>query len=89
MIRILAGGILVLTARWTWRELDSFGLTGSLLMIGISLILHFGFCNLLVSAWRRFGVEANVLFLAPLYSQSLSEFWARRWNLAFLHSERV
>ncbi len=70
-----------LSAGWPdYREPRS---TVPLLMVGFSLILHFGLCNLLAGGWRRFGVHANTLFRAPLYSQNLSEFWARRWNLAF------
>jgi hypothetical protein len=34
-------------------------------------------------AWRLAGVDRRPLFLAPLRSTSLAEFWGRRWNLAF------
>jgi alginate O-acetyltransferase complex protein AlgI len=40
-------------------------------------------CNLLAGAWRLRGVACEALFRAPLRSQNLGEFWARRWNLAF------
>jgi alginate O-acetyltransferase complex protein AlgI len=54
-----------------------------LLLVGLSLMLHFGAFNLLAGAWRLAGVDARPLFRAPLSSRSLAEFWGRRWNLAF------
>ena len=53
------------------------------LMPGISLLLHFGLFNLLVGFWRRLSVNCTSLFRAPLLSTSLTEFWGKRWNLAF------
>lgn len=55
----------------------------ALLILGLSLVVHFGVCNLLAGAWQLRGVGCEALFRAPLLSQNLSEFWARRWNLAF------
>jgi hypothetical protein len=52
-------------------------------LVGTSLVLHFGICHLLAGTWRLAGVPCEPLFRAPLRSESLSEFWARRWNLAF------
>jgi hypothetical protein len=52
-------------------------------MIGIVLILHFGFFQLLSCFWRSLGLEARPLMNRPLASTSLSEFWGRRWNTAF------
>jgi alginate O-acetyltransferase complex protein AlgI len=53
------------------------------LLSGLSLILHFGLFNLLAAMWQRVGVNCRTLFRAPLKSRSVSEFWGRRWNLAF------
>ncbi len=50
---------------------------------GISLTLHFGILVVLVGIWRRAGVDCRPLFREPLRARSLSEFWGRRWNLAF------
>ena len=47
------------------------------------MTLHFGLFNLVAGAWRRAGVDCRPLFVAPLRSTSLGEFWGRRWNLAF------
>jgi alginate O-acetyltransferase complex protein AlgI len=53
------------------------------LLPGLSLMLHFGLCNILAGAWRFRGVPCEALFRAPLRSQNLGEFWAKRWNVAF------
>ena len=52
-------------------------------MLGLVLILHFGFFQLLSCWWRRIGLQARPLMNRPLASTSLSEFWGRRWNTAF------
>ncbi|HET6328168.1 MAG TPA: MBOAT family protein [Planctomycetaceae bacterium] len=54
--------------------------------IGISALccaLHFGLFDLLSLGWRQAGIEAVAIMHAPVRSVSLSEFWGRRWNLAF------
>jgi len=61
------------------RELDSVWLA----LPGLSLMLHFGIFNLAAGAWRALGIDVDSLFRAPLYATTLSEFWGRRWNLAF------
>jgi hypothetical protein len=53
------------------------------LLIGVSLVLHFGLFNGIAAAWQAVGFHCQPLFRAPLFSASLSEFWSRRWNLAF------
>ena len=52
-------------------------------LAGLSFILHFGICNLLAGFWRSQGVACDALFRSPWRSRSLTEFWGRRWNLAF------
>lgn len=58
-------------------------LAGWLGMIGVVLMLHFGSFAGLSCLWRVQGVDAAPLMKAPLLSQSVSEFWGRRWNTAF------
>lgn len=52
-------------------------------MAGIVFTLHFGLFQLLSCVWRRAGVEARPLMNTPVVSESLGEFWSRRWNTAF------
>jgi hypothetical protein len=52
-------------------------------MAGIVLTLHFGVFHILSCGWRAAGVDARPLMNWPIAAQSLSEFWGRRWNMAF------
>ncbi|HNF24981.1 MAG TPA: MBOAT family protein [Leptospiraceae bacterium] len=52
-------------------------------LVGISLFLHFGILNIQTGFWNCFDAKCNELFVSPLKSVSLNEFWGKRWNLAF------
>jgi hypothetical protein len=82
LLRLAAGALLLLAARRAWTE-GSALLATALALPGLSLLLHFGIFNLLAGVWRRLGARCDALFRAPLRSRSLTEFWGRRWNLAF------
>lgn len=89
-VRLIAGLGFLLLARWLWDRRPP-GMSGEsagylvtpLVLVGLSLGLHFGILNLLAGLWQRAGVDCRALFRAPLRSLSLGEFWGRRWNLAF------
>ena len=83
--RILVGVLLLYASSKTSQHsaTDGFFIPELLLLMGISLILHFGIVNISTAAWRRCGVEAPELFRAPYRARTLKEFWGRRWNVAF------
>ncbi len=82
-MHVVAGAILVMLARMAWVSTHSRLLATVLVLPGLSLLIHFGLCNLMAGSWRMRGVACEALFRAPLRSQQLGEFWSRRWNLAF------
>jgi len=85
--RAVIGAGFVLAARALGPVPAEFSLPGflatGLLLVGLSLLLHFGFFNVLAGVWRLAGVPCEPQFDAPLRSCSLAEFWGRRWNIAF------
>ena len=58
-------------------------LIGWLGMLGIVLALHFGLFHILSCAFRHLGLAAIPIMNWPIVSRSLTEFWSKRWNLAF------
>jgi alginate O-acetyltransferase complex protein AlgI len=83
LVRLALGALLVAAARVLWLQTESRLLATLVLLPGLSLMFHFGLFNLLTGFWRSRGVDANELFRAPLLSESLEEFWSRRWNVGF------
>jgi alginate O-acetyltransferase complex protein AlgI len=81
--RLLIGLALVVLARLAWVLTSSRLLATPPLLVGLSLIVHFGAFDVLAAAWRWQGVDCQRLFRSPLRSTNLREFWGRRWNVAF------
>jgi hypothetical protein len=85
--RIIAGGLLILSA----HGIVALHLSGALtyvlvtpmLLVALSLILHFGFLSISAGMWRFSGVNTYYLFRQPAKALSLTELWSKRWNIAF------
>jgi alginate O-acetyltransferase complex protein AlgI len=61
----------------------TYAVVSVMLLVGLSLILHFGLLSVGAGSWRLSGVNAYFLFKQPAHALSLTEFWSKRWNLAF------
>jgi hypothetical protein len=87
LLNFLVGALLILIAKFIVAHF-SIGFSEKiictlLLLIGLSFMLHFGLLNMSTGILRHKGVNAHKLFNAPIRSASLTEFWGRRWNIAF------
>jgi alginate O-acetyltransferase complex protein AlgI len=88
-IRLIIGILLILYAKLLWLYFNQINKTFLLMLVtpfllsGLSLILHFGILNIVAGVWRNLGVNCHQLFINPLKSTSLAEFWGHRWNRAF------
>jgi len=83
----IIGIILQLILFFFWDKIPN--LMG--LYIGIFSILlsiHFGFSSILFVGHRFFGWRVEYLFKNPFLSESLKDFWSRRWNLAFVDMDK-
>jgi alginate O-acetyltransferase complex protein AlgI len=78
----MAAGVPLLLLAW-WLGTNSPWLATPPLLVGISLVVHFGLFDVAAGLWRLAGVDTRPLFRAPLRATSLAQFWGRRWNLAF------
>jgi hypothetical protein len=81
--RLAAGAAMVFLARLAWIGTGSRLLATALLLPGLSQWVHLGVFNMMAAAWRLAEFDCRPLFVAPLRSKSLEEFWGRRWNRAF------
>ena len=90
LVRLAFGVILIWCASLIWpMARRSLGINAAhvlatlCLLPGLSLMLHFGLLNIAAGLWRTVGIDCRPLFREPTKSVSLTEFWGRRWNLAF------
>jgi Membrane bound O-acyl transferase family len=52
-------------------------------LFGLIFLLHFGSFHLIALFWKAMGVDAQPIMSKPILSETLSEFWGKRWNLGF------
>lgn len=80
VLKIMLGSILLwLVARQFTNPL----LAGWCGMIGLIFILHFGLFDACTIFWRYAGIEVKPIMENPAKATSLTDFWGRRWNIAF------
>lgn len=79
--KIVLGSVLLLASpKW----LDSYPLIAAWqALIGLLLMLHFGLIHLLAVVWRMRRPHVTPIMNSPLLATTVSEFWSKRWNLAF------
>ena len=56
---------------------------GWLGMVGIVFCMHFGYSHLTAVILRATGRPVTPIMNCPIMAASVSEFWGKRWNLAF------
>jgi hypothetical protein len=85
--RILAGLLLIFLGHeillLPYKPEVIYMVVSVVLLIGLSLILHFGMLSISAGMWRFSGVNTYLLFRQPVKATSLTEFWSKRWNIAF------
>lgn len=94
LLFFFVGSAILLTIKFIIKPIDvprgfQYYPLSLLLLVGLSLFLHFGLLN--INAWllQLCGYPAYSLFRAPLTAKSLTDFWGKRWNLAFTEMTSV
>jgi hypothetical protein len=62
---------------------------GALMIVCVLLAVHLGLSDVLTEITHAIGWRVKPLFDAPWQSDSLSDFWTRRWNRPFVEMNRV
>jgi alginate O-acetyltransferase complex protein AlgI len=62
---------------------------GWAMIFALLATVHFGIGEVLPWLLRQIGFVVKPLFRAPLLSESLEDFWSRRWNLAFVEMDKI
>jgi hypothetical protein len=55
----------------------------TMILVSMFFLFHFGLLELNARLWQYLGRNVKPLMNAPWKSKSLSEFWGKRWNMAF------
>ena len=80
--KVAFGGVMLFLVAPAFR-VDSEFVSGWAALIGIVFLLHFGTFHLAALFWRSRGRDVKPIMNAPILATSVTEFWSRRWNLAF------
>nr|WP_197486681.1 MBOAT family protein [Mucilaginibacter sp. L294] len=85
--RVVIGALLIVLAHviiaQQFNATFTYMAVSAILLIGFSLILHFGMLSISAGMWRLSGVNTYYLFRQPAKALSLTELWSKRWNIAF------
>ena len=76
------GGWMLFYLAPAWRAASEL-LSGWAALVGLVFLLHFGTFHMAAMFWRRHGRGVQPIMNAPILATSVTEFWSRRWNLAF------
>ena len=68
--------------QWTENEYRDL-VAGWLGLVGIAFCMHFGYSHLTAIVLRANGRPVTPIMNRPILAASVSEFWGKRWNLAF------
>ncbi len=79
----VAGIASLIALGWFARGLNQQFL-GPATIGALLLTVHFGIGQMLPWIAHQLGFRVGPLFRAPLASESLVDFWSKRWNLAFV-----
>lgn len=80
IVKIVIGGLLL----WfVTRQFTHPILAGWCGMVGVIFLLHFGLFDVLAIFWQKMGIAVGPIMVAPALATSLTDFWGRRWNIAF------
>lgn len=58
-------------------------------LISILAMLHFGYAEILTTLLRLGGWDVKPLFNDAYKATSLSDFWSKRWNIAFVEMDKI
>ena len=76
-------GVLLVWSVAGRTPVDNVFARGWIVLLGLGLTLHCGLFHVLALAWRAKDVPVNPIMNAPSLAHSPTDFWGRRWNLAF------
>ena len=94
--RLLSKGISRMVLGFVFIFLLAFNIhhlsTAMIGWLGIGTLLltiHLGYSDVLTALLRLNGWRVHRLFDSPLNSNSLRDFWGKRWNLAFVEMDHI